>query len=105
MEIGIVNNFQGLLWHIWLIWSYGRTSGTSLRYSLRYMCFSGQCIINKESKKLCVSGIWNLLVIFNANISCGYTVICKLNKMDLSRFDESKFASNHIFISLKNLLI
>jgi hypothetical protein len=45
------------------------------------MCFSGQCIINKESKKFCVSSIWNLLVIFNANISRGHTVIYKLNKM------------------------
>ena len=68
------------------------------------MCFSGQCVINKESKKFCVSGIWNLLVIFNENISHG-PVIYKLNKMVLTRFNESNFASNHIFIGLKTMLI
>jgi len=69
------------------------------------MCFSGQCIINKESKKFCVSGNWNLLFIFKANISRGCTVICKLNKMVLTRFNESKFASNHVFIGLETMLI
>ena len=69
------------------------------------MCFSGQCVINKESKNFCVSGYWNLLVIFNANISHGYTVNCKLNKMFLTRFNESKFASNRIFIGFKTILI
>jgi len=55
------------------------------------MYFSGQCIINKESKKFCVNGIWNLIVTFNANISHGCTVICKMNKIVLLRFNESKF--------------
>jgi hypothetical protein len=76
-----------------------------LRYDVLYMCFSRQYIINKESKKFCVSGLWNLLVIFNANISRGCTVICKLNEMILTRFSESKFALNHIFIGLKTMFI
>jgi hypothetical protein len=43
--------------------------------------FRGQCIINKKSMKFCISGIWNFLIIINANISCGCTFIHIFNKM------------------------
>jgi len=47
-----------------------------------YMYFLGQCIINKQFKKFCVSSILNLFVIIiNVSISCGCTFIHKFYQM------------------------
>ena len=70
------------------------------------MCFPQQCIINKQSKKFCVSGIWNCHSSYLMQMSViDELLFVNWIKWVLQRFSESTFASNYIFICLKTMLI